>query len=135
MNPTNEQIETDLKSFYQEMRIEHDRIAALNNEAIEFVKQNINFDFDLIDFDDLSYWKHEGYVEVEKTDYKNGFYPNYDFYVEKGNPKSHKYMKQDEDENFHSMVWQTTGCCEDDYSGFQLFPLSDGRYWKISFEC
>ena len=43
--------------------------------------------------------------------------------------------KQDEEGKFHNMVWQTTGCCEDDYSGYLLFPLNNGKYWKISYSC
>ena len=132
MNPTTEQINADMKAYYADMKIEDERIAALNSEAIEFVKANIKYDFDLIDLDDIN-WKHEGYVEVEKTDYKNSFYPTYDFYKVKGEKLN--YMRQDDDGEFHNMVWQTTGNCEDDYSGFQLFPLSNGKYWKIRYYC
>lgn len=32
-------------------------------------------------------------------------------------------------------VWQTTGYCGDDYSGFLLLPMLDGRYWKVSYTC
>ena len=132
MNPPKEHIDADLVSYYADMKKESERIAALNAEAIEFVKANINYDFDLIDLDGVE-WKHEGYVEVEKTDHKNCFYPNYEFYNVKGEKLN--YMKQDEDGEFHNMVWQTTNGMEDDYSGFLLFPLSNGKYWKISYYC
>jgi len=132
MNPTTEQINADMKAYYADLKIEDERIAALNSEAIEFVKANIKYDFDFIDLEDIS-WKHEGYVEVEESDYKNGFYPNHKFYKVKGEKLN--YMRQDDDGEFHNMVWQTTGACEDDYSGFQLFPLSNGKYWKISYYC
>jgi hypothetical protein len=61
--------EQALKEYYADMKKEDERIAALNAEAIEFVKANINYGFDLIDLGDIN-WKHEGYVEVEKSDYK-----------------------------------------------------------------
>jgi hypothetical protein len=35
----------------------------------------------------------------------------------------------------HYYVWQTVGYWGDDYSGFMLFPLNDGRYFKVSFSC
>jgi hypothetical protein len=126
------ELEKEMALVHADMKIEDERIAALNAAAIEFVKANINYDFDLIDLDGIN-WKHEGYVEVEKSDFKNGFYPNHEFYKVKD--ENLNYMKQDEDGEFHNMVWQTTGACEDDYSGFQLFPLSNGKYWKISYYC
>jgi len=46
--------EQALKEYYADMKKEDERIAALNAEAIEFVKDNINYDFDLIK---LGYWK------------------------------------------------------------------------------
>ena len=125
-------LETEMNQFFDEMKIEDERNAALNAKAIEFVKSNINYDFDLINLDDVD-WNHVGYVEVEKSTWKSGAYPSYDFYTEKGG--NMQYMKQDDDGEFHNMVWQTTGHCEDDYSGFQLFPLSNGKYWKVSYYC
>lgn len=105
---------------------------ALNAEAIEFVKANINYDFDLIDVSDI-HWQHIGYVEVEKSDYESSHYPTHEFYKVKGEKLN--YMRQDDDGEFHNLVWQTSGHCEDDYSGFLLFPLSNGLYWKISYYC
>lgn len=32
-------------------------------------------------------------------------------------------------------VWQTVGYCDDDYSGYLLLPMSDGRYWRVSYAC
>lgn len=124
--------EQALKEYYADMKMEGEKTAKLNAEAIEFVKANINYDFGLIDLDGVN-WQHEGYVEVEKSDFKNGFYPSHEFYKVKGEKLN--YMRQDDDGEFHNMVWQTTGACEDDYSGFQLFPLSNGKYWKISYYC
>lgn len=107
-----------------------------NKVALEFVSKNINYPFEMITdiLDDNHYWQHEGYVKLEKSDYKSGFYPSYDFYTEPNSKKYH-YMRQDDDGEFHNMVWQTTGPCEDDYSGYLLFPLLNGDYWKISYSC
>ena len=32
-------------------------------------------------------------------------------------------------------VFQTSGYCEDDYSGFMLFEVGDKEYLEIEFEC
>jgi hypothetical protein len=133
--PVDEYYES-LERFNTEMKNQNRIIVRKNNAAVMFVKDNINYDFDLIldSLDELD-WEHVGYVEVEETSNINTGYPSYKFYLEKGNPKSLRYMRQDDDGEFHNMVWQTVGHCEDDYSGFLLFPLNDGRYWKISYSC
>jgi hypothetical protein len=141
MTPTKEQVEKALSEFHQTMKIEYERIAKLNEEAIEFVKKHINYDFDLMELDGIE-WKHEGYVQVEKSDYKSCFYPSHDFYKIKGDVsysvlfgEDIDYMRQDDNGEFHSLVWQKTGACEDNYSGYLLFPLNNGYYWKISYWC
>jgi len=131
---TKEMLDADMKAAFKEMRMESEKQDIINNEAIEFVKLNIQYSFEMIDFSDLEFWQHEGFVELEKSDYKSCFYPTYDFYTEKGS-KAYHYMKQDVDGEFHNMVWQITGHCEDDYSGYILYPLSNGKYWKISYSC
>lgn len=40
-----------------------------------------------------------------------------------------------EGEEIEYWVWQTVGHCEDDFSGFLLLPMKDGRYWKIGYSC
>lgn len=116
---------------------EEQKIIEKNNRVLEEVKKLINYPASYIDYalEELSSWNDEGFVEVELTEYKESGYSNYEFYRIKNSSDKRYYMKQDEDENFHDMVWQTTGCCEDDYSGYQLFPLKDGRYWKIYYNC
>ena len=138
MNPdyTPEMLDADMRALAEEMNKHDAEIAAKNKVALDFVAKNINYPLEMITdiLDDNSYWQHEGYVKLEKSDYKSGFYPSYDFYTEPGSKKYH-YMRQDDEGEFHNMVWQTTGACEDDYSGYLLFPLSNGDYWKISYSC
>lgn len=133
---TPEMLDADMKALAEEMNRRDAEIAAKNKVALEFVAKHINYPLEIITdiLDDNHYWQHEGYVKLEKSDYKSGFYPNYDFYTELNSKKYH-YMRQDDDGEFHNMVWQTTGACEDDYSGYLLFPLSNGDYWKISYSC
>lgn len=117
----------------EKIRLENDKI--IKDKEIEYVKNHIDYDFELIEEFLIDEWMHESYVEVEETDYKSCAYPSYTFYKEKDNEKSLLYMKQDEEGKYHNMVWQTTGFCEDDYSGYLLFPLNNGKYWKISYSC
>ena len=129
-------IRDDMKELAEEMNRIYTESNVVNNEALIFVSKNINYPIEMITdiLEDNSYWEHQGYVKVERSDYKSGFYPNYDFYNELGN-KGYHYMRQDDEGEFHNLVWQTTGYCEDDYSGFLLFPLANGEYWKIRYSC
>ncbi len=139
--PSEEEIKADMDAYFKEMARIQEETNTVNNEAIEYVKTMIDYDFEFIDdyLDGNDWWRSIGYVEVEKSDYKNCFYPSHDFYIEKNVDKILHYMRQDDNEEntFHSLVWQQDGGygAEDSYSGFVLFPLTDGRYWKIKFEC
>lgn len=76
----------------------------------------------------------ENFVEVAPSDEKIHGYPNYDTGRIKGDFRL--YMKQNEYEIRglnHMYVYQTG--YDDSYSGFLLFPLKDGRYTKIEFNC
>ncbi len=104
-----------------------------NKQVIKEVKKLINYPFSRIK-EALEYcdWKDQGYVEVEKTDYKDNNYPNHEFYRIIGNYTY--FMKQDETKKFHYLVWQTSSY-EDSYHGYILFPLTNGKYWKVSYSC
>jgi hypothetical protein len=85
----------------------------------------------------MFYWHAEGFVELVLTNEKESGYSTYQHARTIPDDKR-LYMKTDCDEIRgidHYYVWQTTGCCEDDYSGFILFPLKDGRYYKFWYSC
>jgi hypothetical protein len=87
---------------------------------------------------DMSFWMPEGIVEIQLTDEKRSGYSSYQHARIKDDADKLLYMKTDCDEVRgidHYYVWQTTGCCEDDYSGYMLMPLKDGRYFKVSYCC
>lgn len=87
---------------------------------------------------DMSFWMPEGIVEIVLTDEKRSGYSTYQHARIKDDKERLLYMKTDCDEVRkidHYYVWQTTGCCEDDYSGYLLFPLSNGKYFKITYSC
>lgn len=131
----------DLNYYYEQMHIDELEIQKINDEAIKFVKENISYSFDHIEemLDGNDYWKSEGYTTLEISEYKCGAYPRHTFYIESGVEKSLQYMRQDDndEDDYHNLVWQTEGYFGDDYSGYLLFPLSNGhnQYWKISFSC
>lgn len=131
-----------MDEYYRDLSEENDKF----QQAFKYYKEHCIVPFDKISdevdcfqFDDGCY-RHIGYCSVEKTDYHNCFYPNHEFYkvieedAKKYNLSYIDFMKQTEVEDFHTMVFQTTdGYCEDCYSGYQLFPMDDGRYWIVSF--
>ena len=79
-------------------------------------------------------WQPEGIVDIVLTDEKSSGYSTYQHARISGGEDKRLYMKTECDEIRgvdHYYVWQTTGCCEDDYSGYLLYPLKDGRYFKL----
>lgn len=89
-------------------------------------------------------WAPEAIVDVVKTDEQlPGGYPPHKCVRIKDDPDKLLYMSTDFEEEFgeepfelkNCFVWQTTGYICDDYSGFLLFPLSNGKYLKVSYSC
>ena len=130
-----------LNEHYLLEKEKEEAIQKINEEALKFVKENISYSFDYIEeiLEGNNYWKSEGYTTVEISHYKCSAYPNHTFYVETNIEKSLQYMRQDDndEDDYHNLVWQTDGYFGDDYSGYLLFPLSNGynQYWKISYSC
>lgn len=131
--------------IYAEMAAEEEQIRQENREAGRYVRHFIDYPFRWVNdtFHGVNSWRHEGFVEIEHDpNYKNCFYPKDKFFVEKNSgPCPIHYMLQADRRpksrlrrGFHSLVWQLCQL-EDSYSGFILYPLKDGRYWKISFSC
>lgn len=127
------------KEVYAEVaEIEAKRLETCERE-LAFVKDNIDYPIELImeELEDLDFWEHVSYVQMEKTDQKESGYQSFDFYVEPGDRCGSLYMKQDEDATgYHKLIMQwSVGDSGDSWSGFLLFPLKDGNYWKISYSC
>lgn len=89
--------------------------------------------------DEDNYWQPIGIVEVYETDEKTGGYSSYQ-HVRVKDDENDKllYLKQPEFDLRgvdHICVWQTCGMMGDDYSGYLLFPLKNGKYFKVSYSC
>lgn len=98
--------------------------------------------------EDNDSYNSEGIVEIELTDDKETNYPNQQFCRIKGTGYSRLFMyatdtletidetSEYEGEEIEWWVWQQTGILGDDYSGWLLLPLLDGkRYWKVNYSC
>ncbi len=80
---------------------------------------------------ELEYWKPEGIVEILENNAINDI----ECARIKDSDDPRIFRKQGEKGIDHIYIWQTTGYLGDDYSGWILLPLSDGRYWKIYYNC
>lgn len=87
---------------------------------------------------DLESWYVCGIVEVYNVDEKINGYNSYQCVRIKDDSDNKLYMVQPNSDIkgvTHNCVWQTTGYLGDDYSGYLLFPLSNGKYFKIEYTC
>ncbi len=101
--------------------------------------------FDFIEEHDT--YHSEGIVETIETEEKRRGYENYKHCRIKSDKDKLLYIyhtdeiesiqieSEYEGEEIEYYVWQTTGYSEDDYSGFLLLPLLDGRFWKVGYSC
>lgn len=86
------------------------------------------------------YWMPCEIVEIQLTDEKkSGYHHSYQCARVIGEKENHLYMKTPMDEYVKGVhyyyVWQTCGYSGDDYSGYLLFKLRDGRFLKCSYAC
>lgn len=110
--------------------------------ALEYYKEHCIVPFEQtedvgnLDFENGTF-RHIGYCTVVKTDYKNCFYPSGEYFKVDKNETEETFDTLNffkvEEEGFHTLVWQTVGICGDDYSGYILYPMNDGRYWVVHF--
>lgn len=96
----------------------------------------------LFNFLNRDFWQPEGTVDVVLTDEKLNGYPSYQCARIKDDKENLLYLETTvEYEDTGNLirgigkvfVWQTTGMTGDDYSGYMLFELLDGKYFKIYY--
>lgn len=118
-----------LKKTYERVKSEKSQFL----KAITYVEKNIDYPFRCISeyLEDCSYIRHIGYVQVERHKFSKNKYS----IVDEDKPCPLFERQDDNLENaFHCLVYQET-LLEDYYYGYLLFPLKDGRYWMVGFEC
>lgn len=82
--------------------------------------------------EDMEGWDIEGVVEIELTDeQRRGYCTKHQCARIKGE-KGYLYTDWGGEGVFN---WQITGYLGDDYSGYLLHPLKDGKYLKVSYNC
>ncbi len=89
--------------------------------------------------DEHDSWMPLDIVDIVLTDETHSGYREYQHAKIIYDKENLLYMKTFFDEKIrkidHYYVWQTTGNMGDDYLGYLLFPLNDGKYFKISYSC
>lgn len=131
-----------LKEYYEQLEKEKARFEG----ALNIYKENciIPFeeteDLEIMEFYGGDFY-HIGYCTVIESAYKHPSKKNAEYFeikdVEGEVPDGIRHLifeKQDESENFHVLIWQTAGRLEDDYSGYVLYPMKDGRYWIVKYD-
>lgn len=134
------------KQYIEAMDNYHAELKSKWNKAKEELQGLIHPKyFDFAESNDTYY--SEGIVEIIETEQKRSGYSD----------KKHCRIKEDKDkllyifhtdsletieeseyegENIEYYVWQQTGYMGDDYSGYLLLPLLDGkRFWKVGYSC
>jgi hypothetical protein len=141
----------EMKEFDKVIRKEKREEKRFKNYYKKLLKGKINISGLWKNLDDeMSSWTPVGIVNIKLTDEKQSGYSTYQHarvesyltgIVMRNNDTykdNYLYMKTPCDDIRgvdHYYVWQRTGCCEDDYYGYLLFPLKDGMYFKISYSC
>lgn len=136
--------EKQMYDDWQQAQDEYDQKWIDAKEELEGLIHPKYFDF----IEDHDAYHSEGIIDIIETDEKRGGYPNYKCCRIKDDKDKLLYMyhtdeiesiqveSEYEGEDIEYYVWQTTGYMGDDYSGFLLLPLLDGkRFWKVGYSC
>lgn len=125
-------------SMYAEIAEEDNKRLQEKNSWKKKLKGLINTKRLWEDMNENDNWDIEGIVDIVLTDEKAHGYPDFQCARIK-DEKYFLYMKSKPDYGVkyinHYYVWQQTGYCGDDYSGWLLFPLKNGKYLKMSYNC
>lgn len=140
---TEQEMYDDLwKEIAEAEKIEMEKQNKIKDDFKEQLKGLINVKRLWEELDDNDGWMPEKIVEIKLTDEKSSGYPSYQHArIINDEDDRRLYMKQRADFDTpikgidHYYVWQTTGMLGDDYSGYVLYPLKDGKYLKVSYNC
>lgn len=137
-------METTQEEFEKEMMKEWRIMDALQSRKEKHIKDSFKAKLkDLINTDSLyehldeHSWMPEEIVEIKLTDDKRNGYGNTQCARISSHPDRLIYLKTTEDEVEGIDHYYVCQQChyEDSYSGYMLFPLSDGRFFKVSYSC
>lgn len=117
------------------MREDENRLNTLKKEYKSKLKDLINTTGLWKHLDEMDGWEPMGIVETTETDEKSNGYSRYSHV--RCSDDNHLYLVQNSEIRGvkHECVWQVTGYLEDDYFGYMLYPLNNGKYFKVSYNC
>ena len=127
-----------MSDSYKEVEQEIARIEKEKKSWKKKLKGLINVTGLFRHLEEMEGWYPYGFVEVYDTDEKRAGYKSYQHVRIKDDKDNRLYMKQPEVEIKgidHYCVWQTVGHLGDDYSGYLLYPLKNGLYFKVGYSC
>lgn len=125
-----------MEDYYKEVEI---RMLALENDKKQWKKSlkglvNVSGLFNYLN--EMDDWYPIGFVEVYEVDEKSHGYKSYQHVRIRDDKYRTLYLKQvhtDIRGIDHTCVWQRVGFMGDDYSGYLLFPLKNGLYFKVEY--
>lgn len=140
----------DEKELYREM---YEEFAAFEkeqkekwNKAKEELKDLIHPKYFAF-LEDHETYQTEGVFEIEETDRKENGYEKHKHCSVKNWSDGRLFIHHEttvetlegdseyEGEDIEYWVWQTCGYLGDDFSGYLLVPLNNGKYWMTSYSC
>lgn len=124
-----------MEECYRAMDEFYEQENALKNEWKEKLKGLVNVEDLYSDLSENDSWSPIGIVEVQETDEKRPNYPNHECGRIKGEKTLYMKIECDLTDINHCYVWQQVGMMGDDYSGYLLYPLKGGKYFKVNYSC
>ena len=125
----------ELDKMYEEIRKEEEKDRRKFLTDWKYFLQHISYNSNLAkEMLRESENRPKGFVltyEVETSKYDE--FPRNKHYCISDSDIHRRFTRFDGEGQFHWLVWQTTGVCGDDYSGYLLLPLDDERYWLIDY--
>lgn len=143
-NKTNECTEEEMfddiwQEFTESDKLDQAKIKKFKHDFKNQLKGLIHVEELWVYLDEMDSWMPEEIVDIVLTEEKERDFPNHQCARIVADTDKVLYMKTDADAEIEGIdyyyVWQRTGYLEDDYYGFLLFPLKDGKYFKISYGC
>lgn len=127
-----------MSDAYKEVERELDKVEKEKKLWKQKLKGLININGLFRYLNEMESWYPYGFVEIYETDEKISGYKSYQHVRIKNDNDRLLFMKQPESEIRgidHCCVWQTVGYLGDDYSGYLLYPLKNGLYFKVGYSC
>lgn len=137
--------ESCMEDAFAEMAEYESDVSRQYRKALKFYKRNVSFNINelkrededacLFHMEEDGFVRHIGYCNVEKVErHGKTCYHLVEEDAERYNMRMY-FDKQSECKcGYHELCFQMSNF-EDCYNGYMLFPMKDGRYWVVEYEC